>query len=47
VVQDGQTIQDIAMIFAVRVQDIRKYNGLTDNEEPTPGQVLVVPIQQD
>jgi membrane peptidoglycan carboxypeptidase len=42
-VQEGDTIAGIASRFRVRERDVRFINGLGQNEEPSPGTVLLIP----
>lgn len=43
VVQDGESIDDIARAFIVSVEDVRKLNKLGETEKVRPGQTLKIP----
>ena len=43
VVQDGETVDGIARAFIVSAEDVRKLNGLGNNDKIKPGQTLKIP----
>ena len=43
VVQDGETLDDIARAFIVSVSDVRKLNKLGEGDKIQPGQTLKIP----
>ena len=46
VVEDGETIQEVAIRWGVSVSSVKEFNELGDDEELVPGQVLKIPRSQ-